>query len=46
VTYVYQSVDEISQQTKFSGERGENPIEFIKQCESNMETVGNNLSEK
>jgi hypothetical protein len=45
VTYIYQNVEELTQQSKFSGEGGENPIEFRKQCERSMEAVGNNFTD-
>jgi hypothetical protein len=36
----------MAQQNKFNGEGNENPIEFLRQCERNVEAVGNNLTDK
>lgn len=46
ITYVYQNVEEITQQTRFYGDEGENPIEFLRECERNMENICNNMLDK
>ena len=45
ITYLYKTVDDMNTQTKFYGIKSENPIHFLKQCERNMKTVNDNLSE-
>ena len=45
ITYVYKTVDDMNAQKKFYGNESENPIQFLKQCKHNRETVNDNLSE-
>ena len=44
-TYVYKYIDEPNSQPKFFGHEADNPLQFLRACERNMEAVNNILSE-
>lgn len=43
-TYIYTTTDKSKTQLKFYGNESKNPVQFLKQCERNMEAVNDNLS--
>lgn len=45
VTYIYRTAEEMPKISKFRGWDNENPIEFLVECERNMDMVGNNLND-
>ena len=45
VTYVYKTQDDINTYMKFYGLEHENPIQFLMQCQRNMEHIADNLSD-
>ena len=44
-TYVYKTLDDVNSQLKFYGRENENPMNFIKVCQRDLEAIGDNLSE-
>ena len=44
-TYIYKNFDDPNSQLKFYGRDTENPLYFLKNCERDMETIGDSLSE-
>ena len=44
-TYVYKTLDDVNSQLKFFGRENENPMNFIKVCQRDLEAIGDNLSE-
>ena len=44
VTYIYKTQDDINTYMKFYGLEHENPVQFLNQCQRNMENIADNLS--
>ena len=43
IMYVYRNMKDLNQHPKFYGDANENPIEFLRQCEKTMKSIGNHL---
>lgn len=44
-TFVYRSFDDINAQVKFYGKENENPMQFIRTCERDMDVISDHFSE-